>query len=924
MNTLEMQSAPGLSNHGAAYKNSDPLITAQSAAGEQDLAPRSTTKASSTQKERRGNQFESLSEFQAYIRKSFIEDSGIAPEVFEACVRFHQDNEFSDGGDVEAPIHEALGWDYIRFGHHANETLYAAFLMNEDGSVWQVIVSLWDEKKQRPYSYLAPKKGGNRAFLPPVPSTIRQLIGKRYGVEVPIDGSFWDWLEYADIPRGATEGGKKALCGISNGYVMTALYGCLCGATGDYTTLVEDLERFATEETTWLIALDRDDKRSAQIAVSSGRRKLKIALGKLGCYTADIIWDSRHGKGLDDLIVNQGSEAFDAAYGQAIAKINKAKRHSSGEQAKSKKKQAYILIKDRWADRLRYNSMLIECELDGEPLDLDTISLRIAIEFDIDLGNDTASQIVQMLAKERTYHPVREYLEQVAIEYPAQDTDSLLLESIAYRYLGTSDPLHNVFLRNTMIAAVARVFDPGCKVDTVCTLQGKQGRQKSKFWESLAVNPFWFDDTIASSSGGDKDERLKLRRFWLLEMAEIEAIFKKKEIASLRGFLTTKIDNVRVPYGRSIQSFKRTSILVASVNPDDFLADPEGHRRFWVTPVMVECIDTSALDLERDRLWAAAVHAYLAGQQWWLTKEQERRNALMNKRYESTDSWQEVIALYLDNHAEVTVTQILSDSLHIEVGRHDKPSQMRVAESLKRLGWAKFPKKVGGKSTLVWREALTEESTLSPLGVNQKLIEVSTTSNPDRSMVIESRLTLEELRCQPGVNQVSTEVSTTSNPGISSLLDSGLTPSEEKSSKFDNEDKNTAISLLGNKNHTPAAFSENSGEINEIGVNLSFPQVQESTSNQGLEVVDTSVDTSNSNNHPQITPELRRAIVKGSRVVIHFPGSTRHGCKGIVLRFKTEYSKQKAVVSVDGFSGSEAILECFVPGNDDMRLELIE
>jgi putative DNA primase/helicase len=322
MNKTEMQKAPGLSHHGALQNNSIAQILTQSAPVKQELVIDHTTFNSSPLEGRR-NKFESFEQFQAFIRQSFIEGSGISPSVFDACVEFHQDIECGLGGDVETPIHNALGWDYKRFGHQANEPLYAAFLMNEDGSVWQVMVSLWDEDKERPYKYLAPKGGGNRAFFPPVPPEARQMIGERYGLKVPTEGSFWQWFKESSIERGITEGGKKTLCAISNGYVMMGLYGCECGATGINACLMEDLIPFASQETGWLIAFDQDTKRSAKKAVTRGTRKLHKALEKRDCYAANVNWDAKDGKGLDDLIVNQGAGAFDDAYETAIASLEK-------------------------------------------------------------------------------------------------------------------------------------------------------------------------------------------------------------------------------------------------------------------------------------------------------------------------------------------------------------------------------------------------------------------------------------------------------------------------------------------------------------------------------------------------------------------------------------------------------------------------
>jgi len=402
-------------------------------------------------------------------------------------------------------------------------------------------------------------------------------------------------------------------------------------------------------------------------------------------------------------------------------------------QEKSKRKQQLNFISSQWGENLRFNEMTLKPELDGNPIDLDTLSIRIADEFDIDVGKETACQIVLYLAKKRLYHPVRDYLELVAAKYPEETLDSLMLNSIAYRYLGSTEPLHNVFMRKHLVGQVRRIFEPGCQHDTAVVLQGQQGVQKSSFWRTLAVNPDWFDDTIASG-GNDKDERMKLKRYWSLELAEIDSVFKKKEVASLRAFLTTKSDNLRVPYGTSIESFPRTSCFVGSVNPQQFLSDPEGHRRYWVIPVKVDRIPVDVLQEERDKLWAAAVHAYRKGEQNWLTPGEEKRNALLNKRFEVEDSWQEIIEFYLDAFTETTISDILTNCLKLEVGRHDRSCQMRVSEILKRLGWERSGEKkrvAGSNPTPTWRKV----STGSLQGVYGVSTGVSQASNIDTPIV---------------------------------------------------------------------------------------------------------------------------------------------------------------------------------------------
>ena len=126
--------------------------------------------------------------------------------------------------------------------------MYAAFLRNEDGSLWQAILSIPNGSK--PYSYIAPKGNGDRVFFPPIPETIRQKISRKFNIEVPVTGSFWEWLKaHPEVPRIVTEGGKKALSALSLGYPTLALYGCNCGRNYDESEddsyLKEDLLPFA-------------------------------------------------------------------------------------------------------------------------------------------------------------------------------------------------------------------------------------------------------------------------------------------------------------------------------------------------------------------------------------------------------------------------------------------------------------------------------------------------------------------------------------------------------------------------------------------------------------------------------------------------------------------------------------------------------
>jgi putative DNA primase/helicase len=327
------------------------------------------------------NSFESFEAFKTFVRDMFVNSSAIDEVLFNACIEFHESREYSYGNDISTPIHDELDWKFTRFTQQAEDTFYAAFFKNEDGTTWQAIVGMWDEDKQRPYRYLAPKKPddapkgyGNRAYLPPIPEAIRKRIGSKYGVDVPLTGSFWKWLENQDkLPRIITEGGKKGLLGLTEGYIAIALFGCTCGVIDEDKNgnkiapkPIPDLSRFAIENTCWLLAFDRDEKQSAKNAVSFGKKRLMSSLGRdARCFVEDIFWKPEQGKGWDDLVIKSGDGAFDNAYSRALTRLEKqfkAQGFSIVEDIETGKKPPADRISQKiaedWRHMLRFNNDL--------------------------------------------------------------------------------------------------------------------------------------------------------------------------------------------------------------------------------------------------------------------------------------------------------------------------------------------------------------------------------------------------------------------------------------------------------------------------------------------------------------------------------------------------------------------------------------
>lgn len=251
-----------------------------------------------------------------------FQKSAIASSLQRVATEHLEDLAIGYGGDISTPIADALGFKYRRFGRQANESQQALSFVNEDGTVWQAKIFETDRQDGRSGQYLAPVKNGDRIYTPAIDPETRQKIGDRHNVDVPTDGSFWQWvIDHPEIPIIITEGGKKSLSLLSQGYVAIALYGCSSGydKDKDKDDLKDDLKQFAQEGRKIAIALDRDPdaKPKAQRDVKTGISRLSWGFSRNGCDVVTVLWDGQDGKGVDDLIVNKGIEAFDKAYTQA-------------------------------------------------------------------------------------------------------------------------------------------------------------------------------------------------------------------------------------------------------------------------------------------------------------------------------------------------------------------------------------------------------------------------------------------------------------------------------------------------------------------------------------------------------------------------------------------------------------------------------
>lgn len=535
-----------------------------------------------------------------------------------------------------------------------------------------------DPETQKPRKYFSP----SRVTLSPL------------FLEMP-DNEYWSKLLFNfTIPIVLAEGARKAGSVLSRGIPCISIPGVATG--GKLGRLRPELESYCRYGRQFYLAFDRDivTKRPVQQALHNLGRMLAAK----GAMVYVLEWDNRY-KGIDDYLASGGElqPLIDNAI--TLEEWRDVQEDSPGELMEIETCRLalrYKMVHEKLKGRLRWNELKGEVELDGQTADIDELRLYLALKHNIDIPVEDCHQIVGYMARQQKYHPVGEYLHQCAKTY---DADDELLNSIAKTYLGTDSELHATFIRKTLIAAVARALSPGCKVDSVCILSGAQGVGKSSFWRVLAGED-WFDDSVGSVS--DKDERLKLHQAWFVEWAELEAVFKRKDVSAVKAFITTQTDQIRPPYGRAVKSFPRPSIIVGTTNFDEFLADPTGNRRFWVVPIRHDWIPLDQLAEERDRIWAAATHAFMKGEHWTLSTEMKEAAREALQEYALSDPWENLVLDYVEGHERVSVDTILTHAIGLDPDRQDKASQMRVTNLLKSNGWTTSREVVQGRRRRFW------------------------------------------------------------------------------------------------------------------------------------------------------------------------------------------------------------------------------
>lgn len=278
--------------------------------------------------------------------------------------------------------------------------------------------------------------------------------------------------------------------------------------------------------------------------------------------------------------------------------------------------------------------------------DNDTSQLRVYLSDVYGLYSPNKTQdALNMVAAKRKHHPIRDYLNALPIWDKKVRVETMLID-----YLGAEDTAYTrAVTRKTIVAAVARVFVPGIKYDSVLVMDGPQDKGKSTLFNRLAGDD-WFNDGLTLTDMQDKAGAEKLQGYWILEIGELTGM-RKSDIDSVKSFISRRDDKYRASYGRVVESHPRQCIIVATVNSmGGFLRDPTGNRRFWPvkTPGGTQKHSWDITGEEVKQIWAEAVALWQAGEKLYLEGAVKEAAAWEQNAALETDPREGLIRDYLD------------------------------------------------------------------------------------------------------------------------------------------------------------------------------------------------------------------------------------------------------------------------------------
>ena len=320
----------------------------------------------------------------------------------------------------------------------------------------------------------------------------------------------------------------------------------------------------------------------------------------------------------------------------------------------------------------------------------DNIRLSVFMQRELNMtkmSDEMVSKAIRIYAKKNIKNEPKDWMNELKWDQEPR------IESFFINCAGAEDNEYTrAVSKNFWISIIARVFTPGCKVDTMPILEGGQGMFKSTLLQVIGGNLH----CEASHDIKHKDFFQGLHGKLIIEFADLSS-FSKTEVNLIKDILVRRSDHIRLPYAKLYKDFPRQSVFSGTTNNTTYLKDPTGARRFW--PIKTGKINLELAKNTRKQLFAEAVFLFKDGQKWWdmpsrAEEEQEERREI--------DPWESLIYEYIYQRFETTTSDIMKNCLNFSNSNITRSEEIRVGNILRLFKWDRKQKRIGESRQYVY------------------------------------------------------------------------------------------------------------------------------------------------------------------------------------------------------------------------------
>ena len=358
-----------------------------------------------------------------------------------------------------------------------------------------------------------------------------------------------------------------------------------------------------------------------------------------------------------------------------------------------------LLLDPLLQGKIRYNSLTGMIDLVGTMpwrrpdtpalTDTDLHEIECRLESLYDLRSDKAIQkAINVTANDNQYNPILEHLESLVWDGETR------IRTLMPRFLGTEESEFTLQVTLLLMrAALRRLYEPGCKYDSIVCLVGEQGTGKSTFFRLLALKDEWFSDDLKRLD--DENVYRKLQGHWIIELSEMIATANARSIEDIKGFLSRQKDTYKVPYDRYPKDYLRQCVFVGTTNSTQFLPfDRSGNRRFIPIRVGAQKAQEDLLADEAasrhyiEQVWAEMMQVYKCetDHALLLPKSMQDQLKALQKEYMQEDDKAGILLDWLENKAlNYVCSRMIWNEAFAEPGSPKSWETREICEMMNRL-----------------------------------------------------------------------------------------------------------------------------------------------------------------------------------------------------------------------------------------------